>query len=277
MPSTPIPESLLPNDALGDQSQSCEHPVSLLSVCRSSSSSCCTENYASLARSFALQDTDDAGQHLEVCGCALSGKMQALALTTLLFSVITSAQTLGAVFAHSEALLADCSAMWVDCMTYVLNLIAEMCECYGIHRWMILTIPLISLSCLLYVTSSVAAEAIKTLSAGDNDDEDVNPYIVLGFAVWCVSFDSISLYTMAKMHFRKERPQINMLAAAAHTSADLARSLTTSIESILIMFFGFDSVSTDAWSCLVVSSIIFAGSVFPFWEWAKTFIQFLRH
>lgn len=55
----------------------------------------------------------------------MTRNMQVLALTLALFGTVTSAQTIGAIIAHSEAMLADSCAMWVDCMTYMLNIFAE--------------------------------------------------------------------------------------------------------------------------------------------------------
>eukprot|EP00301_Raphidiophrys_heterophryoidea_P010719 c1596_g1_i1.p1 GENE.c1596_g1_i1~~c1596_g1_i1.p1 ORF type:complete len:124 (-),score=32.51 c1596_g1_i1:407-730(-) len=59
------------------------------------------------------------------CGCNCSKNVRALIAPLVLFSLITVAQTAGAMIAHSLALLADCMSMFLDSLTYAGNLFAE--------------------------------------------------------------------------------------------------------------------------------------------------------
>lgn len=234
----------------------------------------CDANIQSLAKSFLVKDGSDSSRM--ICGFSCSGNMQVLALTLTLFGTVTLAQTIGAIMAHSEAMLADSCAMWVDCMTYLLNLIAEASEKFWFHRHFQVTIPAVSLTTLIYATASVLHVAINTLrgSASGDDDDDVNPYIVLAFSMWCMCFDFTALVAFVRNQRKSKDKQvgvpINMLVACAHVAADFCRSVTTLTESMLIMVFNFAGTRTDAWSCVVVSCIILLGTAFPIWEWLKT-------
>merc|ERR1719512_237260 len=136
----------------------------------------CDANIQSLAKSLIAKDGKVEGARRTVCGLQCSGNMQVLAITLGLFGTVTSVQTVGAICAHSEAMLADCYAMWVDCMTYLLNILAEACEGRWFHKYLKVVIPLISISTLIWATLSVLQEAIGKLNAPDGaDDDDVNP------------------------------------------------------------------------------------------------------
>jgi len=231
----------------------------------------CDANIQNLAKAIVLKDGSECTR--SICGLCCSGNMQVLVLTLALFGTVTAFQTAGAIIGHSEAMLADSCAMWVDCMTYLLNIVAEACKGRWFHKHLQVAIPAVSLSTLIYATASVLREAISTLSGSDSGDDDVNPYIVLGFSLWCMCFDFIALIAFLRNQ-RKSKDKggvpINMLVACAHVGADFCRSVTTLTESMLIMVFSFDGTSTDAWSCVVVSCIILLGTIFPIWEWLKT-------
>jgi len=213
-----------------------------------------------------------------ICGCRCSGNMRVLALTALLFMIITVAQTIGAVISNSEALLADCVSMAVDAGTYFLNMLAETQKGTRLHRWFQLIIPAVSLSLLIYFTLDVIREAVGNLSPGSNEDESVNPSIVFAFALWGIIFDIASLYAFTRNQ-KKSGGQagINMVAAFMHVAADFARSITTLTESILLFAYpNWNGVVIDAWSCLVVSVTILCGAAYALYEWVKELSEFIR-
>jgi hypothetical protein len=94
------------------------------------------------------------------------------------------AQLVAALAAHSVAMIGDTSAMFVDCLTYLTNFVAERYKHRIIHgdtiskdlllernqRKRILTCevvpPLISVTCLMGVTWFVLEDSIRTLSEG---------------------------------------------------------------------------------------------------------------
>uniref|UniRef100_A0A7S2FF17 Cation efflux protein transmembrane domain-containing protein n=1 Tax=Alexandrium andersonii TaxID=327968 RepID=A0A7S2FF17_9DINO len=231
----------------------------------------CKDSLSSFARSVILGDEKQSESTRAICGVECTGNVQVLLLTVALFGTITSAQTVGALTSHSEALLADTMAMWVDCLTYALNIVAEAFRGWWFHKHLQLAIPAVSLSTLVYATSSVLSDAIGTVAAPKADDgDDVNPYIVLGFACWCFVFDGASLCAFARNRRRQTSHfHLNMAVASAHVAADLLRSLTEMVESVLILGFHLDSTLTDAWAGIVVSATILFGVTYPSWKWCQ--------
>merc|ERR1712039_805224 len=98
-----------------------------------------------------------------------------------------------AKISRSEALLADCISMGVDALTYFLNIFVELLKGKALHRPAQLVVPAISISLLTFFTIQVVQEALPNLNNYEEDD-GVNPWIVLAFAVWGILFDLASLY-----------------------------------------------------------------------------------
>ena len=121
------------------------------------------------------------------------------------------------------------------------------------------------------------------------DAEEISPAIILAFGVLGFIFDLLLLSKFQKWHavqtaqaeavptpsaVAEARPRpnegsaraldtgrVNMCSALAHVLADSLRSLTTIVESVLIMTFGMDAARTDSWATLFISlSIIFGTS-----------------
>lgn len=232
-----------------------------------------------LVRSFLLPEsaTDDTAVR-RICGCRFSGNMTVLAFTSLLFLSITVAQTFGAILANSSAMLADCVAGYVDSGTSFANMLAESRRGTRCHRWSQLTIPAISLSLLIYFTLDVMREAFVKLSPeGDADDEGVNPYIVIAFAVWGLVFDSASVAAfIINSKQSGQEAEINMLAVFVHVAADLARSTSILVESILLFTFDWNEAVVDAWTCIVVSVCILMAAAYAIYEWGTEVADFIR-
>ena len=67
---------------------------------------------------------------------------------------------------------------------------------------------------------------------------------------------------------------LNLYSAGMNVIADLMRSTTTIVESILIWFFNFKSTTTDAWAALIVSGLILLPCAEMIREWVKEYIRF---
>eukprot|EP00931_Biecheleriopsis_adriatica_P096783 TRINITY_DN7047_c0_g1_i1.p1 TRINITY_DN7047_c0_g1~~TRINITY_DN7047_c0_g1_i1.p1 ORF type:complete len:315 (+),score=46.23 TRINITY_DN7047_c0_g1_i1:39-983(+) len=238
---------------------------------------CCEQNTLAVAKRLIFGSGGEVDRTRNICCFRCSGNMQVLLLTITLFGSGTAAQTVGAVMAHSKSLLADSFAMWIDLLTYTLNIIAEAFAGCKAHKWLQIIVPMISLSTLTYATIGVMQEAIQTLQApGDSQDDDVNPYVVLGFSLWCFFSDGASIFAFLRNYL--ENPggaQVNMTSAFAHVAADFARSVTTFIESILISCFHFHGAVTDAWACVIVSLIILLGVMVAAVKWFKAVLLLL--
>lgn len=186
--------------------------------------------------------------------------IKVLGLTATLFGVITLAQAVGAHMAQSRCLLADCVSMGVDACTYVGNIVVE---CQRGTRWykpLELMVGGVSLAMLAYFTFVVMPEALATiLKPRVGEEEAVNGYIVLSFACLGILFDCASLYA-----FRKEAEgtgeAANLWTALMHVGADLLRSSTTFVSSILMLFFKVNTSTVDSYAALVVGITILGGA-----------------
>ena len=151
------------------------------------------------------------GESYECCGAELSGNSITLITAAFLFALITGVQYVFALIANSLALQADCLSMGVDALTYLGNLAVEcmpdddeknMCSKKGVE----LAMAGVSYFVLIGFTISFMVEAYETLypSGDDGGDDDVNGYIVLGFACAGLLFDGASLCVFSQFGERDE-------------------------------------------------------------------------
>jgi len=232
----------------------------------------CNEGLEELVAAIMIGDKTDEEATRIVCCFKCSGNTQVLALASLLFTTITVCQLFGALVAHSNALYTDAIAMAVDTTTYLLSLVAENTA----QVWIKLVVPGFSMAMLLYTTVSAMQESITHL-AGATADDDINPYIVLGFSGWCLLLDVVVIVAFcrnAKGQFGGKA--ITMLAAFSHLAADFVRSGATFVEAVLIIGFSVDSNNADAWATIVISVIITLGMLYPAVEWCKAVLAFCR-
>ena len=100
-------------------------------------------------------------------------------------TVFTSAQVVGATFANSLAMFSDTSTMFVDSVTYLVSLVAEhqraRCGPRGAQAAE-LGASAFSVIALFAVTVFVAHDAVERVYGGE-EEEDVDPAIMLGFTI----------------------------------------------------------------------------------------------
>jgi len=210
-------------------------------------------------------------------GLKCSGHIKVLALTAALFASITAAQTVGALIAHSMALLADCVSMGADALTYTLNIGVECLKGRPSHTAAELTVAAISMGILAYGTVMVTIEALGTLK-GETDDggEEVNAYIVLGFALGGIVFDIISLQAFLRHHKKTNSgKEMNMWTALMHVGADFVRSMSTFVSSMLMLILNFDTTKTDAWTTMVITFTLAIGVLAGVVAWFRKLFQCL--
>ena len=207
------------------------------------------------------------------CGCQWSKVQGTLMLSMVLFGTITSAQIVGALIAKSMALLADCASMGLDTISYGVNLVAA-CHPEPDERKRIrnnLISSGVSYLALIGISLYFLVGGIQALTSSEEDDENVNAYIVLGFAIGGIVFDIASLIPYCLNRKGNENSEkANLLSAFSHVSADLLRSLTTLIEGIVILSSDINEQKADAVATLVVTSTIVLGMVAPLYQWYKT-------
>jgi len=227
-------------------------------------------------KSATLEDSnDDTDRYRRICGCWWSGNQRVLLVTAVLFFVLTCCQTVAADMSKSEALLADCVSMGVDTLTYMLHIFGESLKGKRCHRPVEVVVPAVSLGTLTFFTVWVLLEAINTLRGerdlwGDTDDgneDDVDPWIVLLFALINIIIDAISMLYFYWNAKQSGSQGINMMAAFLLVGADFARGFACLFESILIISLGYNSTHTDAWCCCLVSLTILLGAGHGIYEW----------
>lgn len=217
--------------------------------------------------------------------------VRALTVTLLLFLAITTSQFIGSAIAGSLSLLIDSASMLVDVLTYAANLWAE-CGCSGPRsradsEKTELLVSGVSLGALWAITLPSAFEAIATLANLDgarDADDAVNGHIVLGFALAGLAVDGASLAEFARSWrsgaaFAPDETGahgLNMTSALVHVLADLFRSSTTLVESVVLLRFTTQPAATDAICALFVAGAIVATSAPTTVRWFRAVMDRVR-
>jgi len=234
----------------------------------------------------------------------MPGNQITLAVAAGLFALITVVQYVFALIANSLALQADCVSMGVDSLTYLASLAVECSSSSDAHekRGRELAMAGVSYTILMSFTIKFMVDGAAAIKDSD-DDDSVNGYIVMGFAVGGLVFDFASLIVFrtygehtgiledveeAHEEVEEEEPvegvgvvaahsrlnpcgiNANMCAALLHIISDLLRSVTTLIESIVILLApSINSAQADGVSTLIVCSIILVGVLAAMATWIR--------
>jgi len=227
-------------------------------------------------RTTSLYDARTSFVDQQVKRC-LTNRQRGIVVTMILFATITSAQFGAAIVANSLALMGDCGSMLVDTFSYGANLWAECRESKNKERNQLVA-TFVSIIVLLAITGYVIYDSITILTSEGTDDDDVNAYIVFGFALGGLLFDMIGLLALGEG--KKEQStgagDLNLHSAGMHVLADLMRSTTTLVESILIWIGQVDSATTDATAALIVSALILIPCAEMIREWWLEYREYRR-
>ncbi|CAL1162812.1 unnamed protein product [Cladocopium goreaui] len=238
-------------------------------------------------------ETDAQGQPPQV---------KALLLSACLFSTITSFQVWAAYLAKSRALLMDCTmaamaqvvggcAIWegissaVDALTFIGNVAVECRKRDGRrHPCSQLMVVATSLGLLTFFTIRALGESYgKVLVCqehgrnSEGDDDDVNGWITLGFALGNMLFDIICLVNFLKSHKQTgSGKHANMFSAFLHVGADFLRAFTALVLSLLILICtSWDSTCLDAYCSLVIGVTILCGVLVGLQKWICLLLSLL--
>jgi len=220
-------------------------------------------------------------KHEKTC---LTPNIKALIVSAFLFSLITVIQIFAAKIANSQALLMDCISMGVDALTYMCNIVVELRKRDGSdHKGTQLIACAISLFFLLYFTYDAMQESWGTVrvcrgwDTDEGDEDDVNGYITLGFALGGVVFDALCLWAFYESNKRNgEARHVNMFTALLHVSADCMRSTSTTVMSLLILLGGVDSTCVDAYTSMLIGVTIIGGGCVGIFNWGKLLFTFCQ-
>ena len=128
------------------------------------------------------------------CGRRVTGRSKSLIVMSVLFTVITAAQYVAGTIARSVSLQADCVSMFLDVLSYLGNLAAECTVNPRLKEPIELAVSGTSFALLAGLTTWFIWTAVDGITAPpDEDEEAVNPHIVIGFAVLGLVFDALSL------------------------------------------------------------------------------------
>jgi len=211
-----------------------------------------------------------------------------LIISAVLFLTITTAQAFAAKIANSKSLMADCGSMLVDTISYCGNLMAECTVEKRSKQRRELAMTLVSLLLLAGFTANFFLEAVQSIE-GKEEEDDVNAWIVIGFALGGLLFDVFTLY--AYKHFSHSHAgshadnksntntntnNVNMMSALLHVFSDLLRSTTCLVEGLLLLKFpDTPGAYIDGWATLIICSLISIGCLSAFFFWLKEMRKFL--
>eukprot|EP00605_Chrysophyceae_sp_TOSAG23-4_P001614 GSChrysophyteH1.ASY1.ANO1.1774.1 assembled CDS len=219
-----------------------------------------------------------------------------LQITCASFLIFVLAEVAGAIIGHSWSLLGDAAAMSVDVMTYFTNMLAERIKSreggmVPLETKMILEVyvPLFSVCALLGVTAYVTVGSVHDILYKPEDD-DVDIYIMYGFAIGNALVDVVSLYmfwakgesvfqqdsrTLASQEILDDEIEVggdqinqivqagtgkeknlNMISAFTHVGGDTLRTFSIFFAALIANLGGGAPYLCDAWAAAVVTLTI---------------------
>jgi Co/Zn/Cd efflux system component len=275
-------------DEAGDNTKDLE-PITILSSARAS-------NMVSIV-STALGEDPDTVKHF-LC-VPLTNNVKALFIMMVMFAVISIGQYFAADYANSQALKADVVSMGMDAVSYFGNIMGESSDIPAQKIILQLFFSMVSMVLLVYFNTTTLMESIEIIKGVEEDEEDapgVEGTIVIIFAGLGLVFDAICLY--AYYHYAKidaeieynemmklaeaegkdmeqakaqiQKPEINMLSALLHVSADLFRSTATFILGILLVANALNEDQQslgDAWLAVIIGITIYLAAIYAVYEW----------
>jgi Co/Zn/Cd efflux system component len=208
--------------------------------------------------------------------------IRALSVSAFLFSLITVAQYFAAIAANSQALKMDCISMAVDAFTYMGNIVVECRKRDGAkHVTSQLVVVACSLSMLALFTILAMQESWDTVQVcmgkkeAEGDEDEVNGWITLAFAIGGVAFDIACIVEFYRSNRKvQSAKQVNMFSALLHVGADFLRSISTTAMSLLILLAHVDSGCADAYTSIIIGVSILCGAAVGFFKWVKLLFSF---
>jgi len=256
--------------------------------------------------SQALGDDPDTAEIKKFLCIPLTNNVKALAIMMFMFAAISLGQYFAAIAANSQSLKADVVSMAMDAVSYFGNILGESSDVPTQRIVLQLFFSILSLVLLNYFNTTILIESIAIVKASQEEKDDgeegegVEGKIVIAFAGLGLVFDAICLY--AYYYYAKEdsdieyremmriaeaegknldeakaqisKPEINMLTALLHVSADLLRSTVTFIEGILLLIGFLDDSQqefVDAICGIIIGASIYLASIYALYEWVISF------
>jgi Co/Zn/Cd efflux system component len=172
--------------------------------------------------------------------------------------------------------------MAVDAFTYMGNIVVECRKKDGAkHVTSQLVVVACSLSMLALFTILAMQESWDTVQVcrgkkeAEGEEDDVNGWITLGFALGGVAFD---IACIVEFYISNKKVQsakhVNMFSALLHVGADFLRSTSTTVMSLLILLAHVDSGCADAYTSVIIGVSILCGAAVGFFKWVRLLFSF---
>jgi hypothetical protein len=177
----------------------------------------------------------------------------------------------------------DCISMGVDAFTYMGNIVVECRKRDGAkHVISQLVIVACSLGLLCFFTIQAMQESWDVVQVcrgkkeGEGEEDDVNGWITLAFAIGGVAFDVMCMIEFHKSNQRTGSARsVNMFSALLHVGADFLRSTSTLVMSLLILLAHVDSGCVDAYTSVLIGVTILLGAAVGFFKWVKLLASYI--
>jgi len=252
------------------------------------------------------QEEEDPYDVNKVMCIPLTNNVKALFIMMVMFAAISIGQYFAAAAANSQSLKADVISMAVDALSYLGNILGEGSDIPSQRIVLQLFFSTVSIVLLLYFNTTILIESIAILKDNEDSGEDeeegagVEGSLVFSFATLGLIFDAICLYAYyyyakkdadAEYKIMKaesaaasgaessdqvkiQKPQINMLTALLHVSADLLRSTVTFILGIILMTGKLPpsgEAYVDAIGGIIIGASLYAAVAYATYEWCLEF------
>mmetsp|Transcript_71576 Transcript_71576/g.141924 ORF Transcript_71576/g.141924 Transcript_71576/m.141924 type:complete len:252 (-) Transcript_71576:171-926(-) len=215
--------------------------------------------------------------------CFGTPTIRALWIATLTFAVFTTVELIYGFIADSLEMQIDAYSMAVDVTTYAINIYAEYTQRL---KWRIVAVCWSALALTAITTYLVSDSAIKLSNMSIQDDNDVDAWVLLGFALGNLAVDIISLgYVIMRvtpsqwltpllgdMGAPVDKPadsgaslkqgatfgRLNLASAVVHVLVDTFRTATEIISSLVILnSTRVNSTQVDAIGTLIIAGITY--------------------
>lgn len=243
-------------------------------------------------------------------GFPVTNNTKTLLIMFVLFTAISIGQYFAATAVGSQALIADVTSMAVDAVSYLGNIFGECPMYPAQRVVTQLFFSFLSVFLLFYFNTLVMIESVDILEDPSNDESgsSIEGIIVMTFAGLGLLFDAVCLFSFRYFALKEakelkeqmdtdqergslvsedyqavteegdkfdeevkvEKPEINMMSALLHCSADLFRSTSTLILGILLtakVLSPEQSSQGDAILAIVICCTIYLAGLYAFYEW----------
>jgi len=195
-----------------------------------------------------------------------------LLTTLILFFSLSVTQFVVALYANSFMLLCDSCVMFVDSITFKVNLNAELGWSENTKRDQVHASGFSLAALLLLTTITSVLTAFRIYHNFTNNH--VNSAAMLGFGIVGLCFDVICFFTfhcLFEKEHGEESQELNMSSAWLHVLSDTLRSVSTIAVAVFMTedtdLGGRTDVKIDSYAALGANGLVFLSAIPALCEW----------